>query len=299
MKRASCMVLFGAAVLGAVPARASAIVDLLHQFADVQSVALDATVWYLDGAGVSCGPAGLPIPGDFVYSANGSGWRMRSRLDATLAPFLNHETAFDGGWLQTYDKHQDTLGVLVGSDAVSRAPHIPNPFFAAMQFIVPLTEDTEDQFERLGAMKAIAAAPRSEPVWEPVPGIGEPTERAVFPGAVYDGHPYTYVVYATNGDRAAPTSIERVGADGRVLSRVVLGKWVETDAGGGVTHRWPRVVMMEAFGPAGSTGSVRLVYSIASLEINNPDRLQGETWRIGWAQPTRVWMNPPGALMKP
>jgi hypothetical protein len=269
----------------------TSLADFASQYSQIESISLAANVTYLlDPASPACsGPAGIPILGVYSYTAKHDLWRSRSYLDHE-ATNIRTEVAYDGAMYQYHQLSDDILGISFGDDDRGAGFVLPNPLFAAGQFLIPVSDENANMSLRLCDLQAASAATDlSTLTWNADAISFELLEYTDLPGASHEGFDYIHRVFVRVGERNKPIRIDRVASTGEVLTRTLLSSYA--DFSGGI--RFPTSYTMILFNPENRAAeSGRITMTVVSAEINSAatDSLDIMNFQIPWNLDGRIWL---------
>jgi hypothetical protein len=270
---------------------ASTLQDFVSQYAQISSLSVSAAVEYLlDPALPACGgPAGISITGTYSFSAKDQMWRSRSFLDHPEVKDLRTEVAYDGNMFQYHVLDDDVLGVSFGSDDRAAGMILPNPLFAAVQFLIPVSDTNASETERLSDIQdAAATANYANLSWTLDPQSRQSLEYTDLPGATHEDHAYFHRVFVLAGQRDKPVRIDRISTTGAVLTRTLLSKYA--DFGNGL--EFPTSYAMILYDPASGAESGRIEMSLDAYGANTAvtEALDSIDFQIPWSLAGRVWL---------
>lgn len=192
--------------------------------------------------------------GELRYVQDGAAFR----IDSTLFGEVNLEfsVTFDGQRTHFVDWKTARARVEVGlpPDA-NLGSALPIPHLEALAFAEP-TDDAAGSRYRSWSDAAALVIPEPLDGWTPMFADGRQCLEGRFPGAVADGVPYEYRVLVDVAEIGWPWRVERVLADGQLLTRSSFAEFAEHACSGGA--RIPSEFCFECFEP--ETG--RLVQSL-------------------------------------
>src|SRR5690606_3007014 len=178
------------------------------------------------------------------------------------------------------------LGIAFGDDDRGAGFTLPNPFYAAAQFLIPVTGDNAHKVERLSTLRAAAAATDLSPVtWHSDVLSQQSLEYTDLPGGNHEGHDYFHRVFVLTGQRDKPVRIDRVSTTGAVLTRTLLSSYQDMGAG----LEFPTKYIMILYHEGAESGRIEM--TINTAEINSPagESLEQGDFQIPWNLAGRVW----------
>ncbi len=155
--------------------------------------------------------------GQLLYTMSGDAFRIESRVRGEGGHAL--AATFDGAVFRYRDIHQGLETALPGLPSDGNfGPALSNPLLEAVSFVQPLDEDSGNA-SRVWRSVAAMAIPNPVDGWSGVVVDGRRCLEARFSGAISDDGEYQYRVLVDERHRGWPWRIERVTADGRLLTR--------------------------------------------------------------------------------
>ncbi len=251
--------------------------SLFEQFQAVTSMQLSANVEILlteqfaealteSDAPLPAAAVNQPFTGRFEFLACGDRYRVQSLADSAYPGALS-SAAYDGHEFQM--QMGGDLNMARAGDVNTALPGFPHPLLQLLQFCYPVTDATYAWEVRLKDVTSdTLAAGFWEVPWTDVEADGLALEEAIFPGGDYEGRTYVHRVVTPRGERNRPCRIDRVAADGHLLTSASFSDYRPADQGQ-ASAWWPRRVVLEAFNAEGLPAG-RLSYEITTLAIDVP-----------------------------
>ncbi len=236
-----------------------------------------------DRAGTGPTAGTTTVAGRFEYQADHHRYRVKSQVDPAKLPGMATEFAFDGTRFQFL--HADKTLTYSRHDPATVLPGLPNPLFQLLQFLYPLTDETqhlEVRFKDVVSDQALSTFQKAE--WTSVEDGGRKLERAEFPGGTYEGEAYVHHVFVVPGERDRPIRIDRVSESRRLTSSEFLDyRPVRTAAG---LSWWPHRIVLSAFTATGEA-AITASFSLTTLRFDEP--LNDSCFEIPTERARRVW----------
>jgi hypothetical protein len=226
--------------------------------------------------------------GSYEYWAAGKLYKIRCHTDPELGFAPDIDMAYDGKRFYFLDRGSAMLSYRQLDEAKSPVA-LPNPLFLPLDF---LSDDDDDCL--FCALRLPDLASQSER-WRlrqeglAVKSTGKNTINGLteteleMPGGVLDKRAFKLRVRMLEGldGTARPLRIDRVGADGKLLTSLTFDDFAES----GLAN-WPRSMTVEGFDES-SNLMMRLSYSVKLLDVDQ--RIEPGTFAIGLDEAEGVW----------
>lgn len=236
---------------------------------------------------------GEPLAGYLEYWVSGERYRVNSWVDPAKLPGLVVQVAYDGEQFQVL-LSDGTLSVSRKGDRTWALPVLPDPLLELLQVHYPLGDDNANTVLRFKDVQQ--REPRrvdfSALQWQRATVGDRLVERAVSPGAVYEGRPYEFAIYVPYGARRPIYRIERA-SDRRLLTRTEFAEWgpVMTDNG---PVDLPHSVRLWAFNDSEET-AIDIAFVITQLEVDAEP--PPAVFALDPAQARQVWDDDAGRFI--
>lgn len=225
--------------------------------------------------------------GSYEYWAEGDRYKIKCATDKNLGLKSDFDLAYDGKRFYIFDRRMGVVSYRQKDEPRSVAA-LPNPFFLPLDYLSADDDDCLFCNSRLRDLKspnerwrarASALALKSHGRDEATGG----TEREVeMPGGKLNGRPFKLRVRTVDvGEETHTGQIERVGADGRVLSSVAFSGFAE-----GALGRFPRSITVRAYGDDGKL-AMQAEFTVKTVEVDVP--IDDAAFRVGFDEAEGVW----------
>lgn len=273
--------------------------EMLNQFEVIDQLVIDAAVEITVHDQVVCENAatGVVIEGDYQFHANGANWRVSSDVDPGGVQGLVTDVAWNGSLFQYLDHQASMLSITTGSEPAAIGMALVNPLLELMQPQFPLTDSNENDTPRMAEVRQKAAATSlAGATWETVVVDGRTLERTILPGNSYESVAYVHHLFVRPGQRGRPIQIDRVSAQGQVITRATFDGYDRFTVGA-ATMYWPRNGGFQVRDPASGDVEAEMSYAIRSIAVNESANLPPGVFTLSWDLVDTVVMD--GEIVKP
>lgn len=286
--RTTLALMLGGGLCGAAAAQqtltpAQSVTDSLKSLrSGYQSVTGAAQTW-----SASLAVNGATASGSVSVSVSGSKYRYSAGGTLNTLASTQYEVAYDGTRYQLLDKSSGVLSYRA-ADSKPSPFGLPNPYMLMWEFLGQDNDTCEscalrpfdlDQKtvwdDRIGGMEVLSHDAATQ------------TTVVTFPGGAINGADFEFMVTFVGPEAGqVPTFIDRVDANGDLISRTTLSNYTKFQGAGG------SVVLPTAISVIGecqATDSVSISFALSAISLPGPSGLGTSAFTLDFAAATSVW----------
>jgi len=274
--------------------------EIIEQFEDIDDMTLSAGVEVVVTEGCNVGESVATddiIPGMIDYYANGAHWRVNSSMDPARYGGMDTEISWNGSQFQYLRNDTSVLDITTGIEPADTGMALPNPLFELLSFLEPVPNHAR-QLRLTDVKHKAGTTSLANTEWTAVQRDGRTLNRAVFTGGTTeDGVAYEHRLYVRPERPGRPVEIERVDAQGNVLTHFRFDGWDRFVTGDDAVMYWPRSVQMQIRNPATGEACIEMTFSIRGITVNDDTQVPASIFTLPWDQAVIVAVD--GIIVQP